>query len=143
MAVNAHQHIVRHSVEDVMFAVGEVAAFHLLVEAQTFQLAVYLLLGGQSLGNDKRLAKHGASFAVAIFGKPRQLIGAVGKVVVVGGDTLEEGCEIVVRITKIVEFDSNCSIIGYIDFVFRTTVRISSTDLNIVNPTLMFFGPIP
>jgi hypothetical protein len=109
--------------------------------SQTLHFLIYLLLCSFALSLDERLAKNGASLSVPILGKANELVSTVRKQLVVYMDALEERIEVIVGITKIVQFINISAVQRSIYFVFRTTIRKCSKGCPIY-PTMIGYGPV-
>ena len=70
------------------------------------------LLCGKAGIVDIRLNEHGTNFAVSIFGKANHTIGTGVKVFVMSLYSFKEWCEVIVRISKIIQFDDFRTIFG-------------------------------
>ena len=104
-------------------------------------ILIYLLLCSFALSLDERLAKNGTSLPVPILGKANELVSTVRKQLVVYMDALEERIEVIVGITKIVQFINISAVQRSIYFVFRTTIRKCSKGCPIYQ-TMIGYGPV-
>ena len=142
IAVPAYQHISVNGIENVVLTVGVIFAIVLWVEAETNELVVNLLLGGEAGVIDIRLNQHRTDFAVAVFGKANHAIWASIEVLVVRLDALEERGKVVVGIAEIVEFDDILTIGREISFVFRATVEEIAKLAAVAEPAALFLRPL-
>ena len=112
------------------------------MEAETNELVVNLLLGGEAGVIDIRLNQHRTDFAVAVFGKANHAIWASIEVLVVRLDALEERGKVVVGIAEIVELDDILTIGREISFVFRATVEEIAKLAAVAKPAALFLRPL-
>jgi len=125
-----------------MLTIGIILTVILRMKTKTNELIVNLLLGGKTSCIDIRLHQYSTNFAVLIFTKAYHAIRTRIKVFVMCLDALKERSEVVIRITKIVEFDNLRTIGRKIDFILRTSIEEVAKQVAVVEPTTLFFCPL-
>jgi hypothetical protein len=109
--------------------------------SQTLHFLIYLLLCSFALSLDERLAKNGASLSVPILGKANELVSTVRKQLVVYMDALEERIEVIVGITKIVQFNDFSAFRRKVYFVLRTSIKEVAKLTMVTKPASLLLCP--
>ena len=105
MAVLIYKNISIYSIKYIMLTVGIVSTIVLCMKPKAQELVVYLLICGQTGFGDERLYQNCTDISISVFCETNHTVWTSIKVFVMCLDALEERCEVVIRITEIVQLD--------------------------------------
>ena len=105
MPLIIHQHITIYGIEYVMLPISIEFAIILRTETKANKLIVYFLFCCEACIRNKWLYKNRTNLSVTILGKAGHTVGTIWEIFVVCLDALKERCEIVIRITEIIQLD--------------------------------------
>jgi len=101
-----NQDITIYCIKNIMSAICIVFTSIDSTEPEANELIVYFLFRCQSRLGNKRLYQHSTHVPIAVLSKTKHTIGTGVKIPIMGFYAFKERCEIIVGITKIVQFDN-------------------------------------
>ena len=112
MTVVIDKHITIDCIENVVLTVGIVSTFILRMEAKAYEFIMDLLCHSQTSISNKRLYQNSTDMPIPIFCKSKHRVSTIREIFVVCFYSFKKWCKIIVRISKIIQFDD-----------FRTIIR--------------------
>ena len=139
MAICPHQHIIRQSIKNIIFAIREIFAFQLGQKAATYQGIGYLLGRSLTFRMNKGLHQDGTNIALVVKSKTYKVISTVRKIKIMSLYTLKKSIQIIIRITKIIQLKHKIGITCRIDFILGSPIHIVTQQGRIFQPTPRFY----
>lgn len=103
MVIVINKNVTIHRIEDVVLIIGIVSAIILCMKSESNELVVNLLFCSQMGFGNKRLYQDSANMSFSVFSKTEHLISAVWKVFVMCFYPFKKWCEVVIRISEIIQ----------------------------------------
>ena len=105
MTVTANQHVAVHGIENVMLTIGIICTAILRTETKTQKFFMNLFACSQTGIVNIWLNKYGTNIIITVLGKSDHTIGTCIKILVMRINPFKERCEIIVRISEIIQLD--------------------------------------